>query len=264
MMRSLWTAASGMIGQQANIDTVANNLANVNTNGFKKNRVDFEDLIYQTEKVAGLPATEETVTPVGIQVGLGVKAASTQKIFEQGSLQATNVKEDLALSGEGFFRVLLMDGTYGYTRDGSFKVDAEGQLVTSNGNRILPEVILPREYIHESLTFSEQGEIAVKMPGMEEDMTVGQIRLFRFVNPAGLKAIGANMFKKTIASGESIGGNPGGDGMGKTIQGFLEMSNVSVAKEMVNMIVAQRAYEFNSKAIQTSDAMLGIANNLKR
>ena len=264
MMRSLWTAASGMIGQQFNIDTIANNLSNVNTTGFKQNRADFEDLVYQTSRLGGTPATEQTVVPTGIQVGLGVKVGAAQKLFHQGSLQATGNEADLAMQGEGFFRILMMDGSYGYTRDGSFKIDSNGQFVTSNGNKLLPELILPKDFIRESLNITADGRVFVKVPGSDDPRLVGQIRVFRFVNPAGLKSIGENTFKETIASGESIGGSPGYDGMGKVYQKFLEMSNVSVVREMVNMIVAQRAYELNSKAIQTSDTMLGIANNLKR
>jgi flagellar basal-body rod protein FlgG len=264
MMRSLWTAASGMIGQQFNIDTIAHNLANVNTTGFKANRPDFEDLLYQTTRVAGTPATEVTLVPTGIQVGHGVRPAATQKLFTQGSLQSTGNVSDLAIEGEGFFRVLTYDGTYAYTRDGSFKIDANGQLVSSEGYRLLPEVILPEGFIRDTLTISQDGRITVKMAGIEDPVEVGQLELYRFVNPAGLQAIGENLFKVTNATGEVVPGRPGFDGMGKTIQRFLEMSNVSVVQEMVNMIVAQRAYETNSKAIQTSDSMLATANSLKR
>jgi len=253
-----------MTGQQFNIDTISNNLANVNTTGFKKNRPDFEDLLYQTARIAGTPATELTNVPTGIQVGHGVKVAATQKIFTQGSLQATGNESDIAIQGEGFFRVLLIDGTYGYSRDGSFKIDSNGQFVSSNGYRMMPEVILPENFIRESLTISQDGRVTVKVPGSDDPIEVGQLEIYRFVNPAGMQAIGENLFKVTNASGDAIPGRPGFDGMGKTVQKFLEMSNVSVVTEMVNMIVAQRAYELNSKAIQTSDTMLGIANGLKR
>ena len=264
MMRSLWTAASGMIGQQFNIDTISNNLSNVNTTGFKKNRADFEDLLYQTSRIAGTPATEVTVVPTGIQVGHGVKVSASQKMYTQGSLQNTGNESDIAIEGEGFFRVLLYDGSYAYTRDGSFKIDSNGQLVNANGYRVMPEVILPENFIRDSLTISKDGRITVKVPGSDDPIEVGQMELYRFINPAGMQAIGENLLKVTNASGDAIPGRPGFEGMGKTIQKFLEMSNVSVVKEMVNMIVAQRAYELNSKAIQTSDTMLGIANNLKR
>jgi flagellar basal-body rod protein FlgG len=264
MMRSLWTAASGMEGQQFNIDTISNNLSNVNTTGFKQNRPDFEDLLYQTRRIAGTPATELTVVPTGVQVGHGVKVAATQKIFTQGSLQSTGNVSDVAIEGEGFFRALLYDGTYGYTRDGAFKIDSNGQLVTSNGYRVMPEVVLPEGFVRDSLSVSQDGRITVKVAGSDENLEVGQMQLYRFVNPTGLQAIGENLFKVSNASGEAIGGRPGFNGMGKVIHKFIEMSNVSVVQEMVNMIVAQRAYELNSKAIQTSDTMLGIANNLKR
>jgi flagellar basal-body rod protein FlgG len=253
-----------MQGQQFNIDTISNNLSNVNTTGFKQNRADFEDLLYQTRRIAGTPATEFTVVPTGIQVGHGVKVAATQKIFTQGSLQNTGNISDIAIQGEGFFRVLLYDGTYGYTRNGAFKIDSNGQIVDSNGYRLMPEVVLPDGFVRDSLTISQDGRVTVKIAGSDDPIDVGQLQLYRFVNPTGLQAIGENLFKVTNASGDPIGARPGFEGMGKTIHKFLEMSNVSVVQEMVNMIVAQRAYELNSKAIQTSDTMLGIANNLKR
>jgi flagellar basal-body rod protein FlgG len=264
MMRSLWTAASGMTGQQFNIDTISNNLANVNTTGFKQMRTDFEDLLYQTQKLAGTPATEATVLPTGVQVGHGVKPGATQQIFTQGALQATGNPADMAIEGEGFFRVVQFDGTYGYTRDGSFKIDSNGQLVTSDGYKLSPEVILPEGFISDSLTISQDGRITVKVAGSDDPIEVGQLEIYRFVNPAGLEAIGQNLLKQTNATGDPIPGRPGFDGMGKTLQKFLEMSNVSVVKEMVNMIVAQRAYELNSRAIQTSDSMLATATSLKR
>jgi flagellar basal-body rod protein FlgG len=264
MMRSLWTAASGMTGQQFNIDTIANNLANVNTTGFKQMRADFEDLLYQTQVLAGTPATEATVIPTGVQVGHGVKPAATQKIFTQGALQSTGNTADLAIEGEGFFRVLQYDGTYGYTRDGSFKIDSNGQLVSSNGYKLMPEIVLPEGFVNDSLSISQDGRVTVKVAGSDDPIEVGQIEIFRFVNPAGLESIGENLLKVTNASGEPIPGRPGFEGMGKTLQKFLEMSNVSVVKEMVNMIVAQRAYELNSRAIQTSDSMLATATSLKR
>ena len=264
MMRSLWTAASGMTGQQFNIDTISNNLANVNTTGFKQMRADFEDLLYQTQRLAGTPATELTVVPTGLQVGHGVRPAATQKIFTQGALQATGNASDLAIEGEGFFRVLQYDGTYGYTRDGSFKIDSNGQIVNSNGYKLMPEVILPEGFIHDSLTISQDGRLLVKVAGSDDPLEVGQLEIYRFVNPAGLESLGENLMKVTNGSGEPIPGRPGFDGMGKVQQKFLEMSNVSVVKEMVNMIVAQRAYELNSRAIQTSDSMLATATSLKR
>ncbi len=264
MVRSLWTAASGMIGQQANIDTISNNLANVNTSGFKRMRADFEDLIYQTVRYAGTPATEDTVVPVPIQMGHGSKLSATQRQFTQGALQNTENVTDLAIQGDGFFRILMYDGSYSYTRDGAFKIDSNGQFVTSNGYRLLPEITMPENFIPETIAVSQDGRVTVKVPGQDEPILVGQLELYRFPNPVGLTAIGENLFKLSNASGDAIAGRPGFDGMGKTIHRFLEMSNVSVVREMVNMIVAQRAYEFNSKAIQTTDNMLGTATSLKR
>lgn len=263
MVRSLWTAASGMTGQQYNVDTIANNLSNVNTVGFKKQRAEFEDLLYITTKKAGTPATKQTVVPTPTQVGHGVKVAATQRMFTQGSLRETGIKTDLALDGEGFFRVLLRDGSFGYTRNGEFKIDENNQLVTNQGFRILPELILPENYLKDSLSIDANGRVSIKtFDGV--DVELGQMQVHRFVNPAGLNAVGENIFKVSAASGEAIGGFPGANGFGAIHQGFVEMSNVDIASEMVNMIVAQRAYEMNSKAIQTSDTMLGIANNLRR
>lgn len=264
MMRSLHTAASGMIGQQFNIDTIANNLSNVNTTGFKKNRPDFEDLLYHTVRMAGTPATEETLVPVGVQVGHGVRVAATQKIHTQGSLQNTQNVGDIAIQGEGFFRVRLYDGSFGYTRDGSFKIDSNGQFVNSNGYRLMPDLIMPEGFMRDTVAISQDGRVTVKLPGLDDPVDVGQLELYRFVNPAGLQAIGDNLLRVSAASGDPIAGQPGFDGMGQTLHKFLEMSNVEIVQEMVNMIVAQRAYEMNSKAIQTSDNMLGIAASLKR
>lgn len=264
MVRSLWTAATGMNGQQSNIDVISNNLSNVNTTGFKQQRAEFEDLLYQNRKTAGTPATEDTVTPVGIQQGAGVKLASTQRIFSQGSLQNTGIDTDLAVVGDGFFRVQQYDGSFAYTRDGSFKVDMNGQLVTSNGLRVMPEVILPEGFDIRTLAISDDGRVKVKINGENEPVEVAQLELYRFQNNAGLEAEGSNLFKESEASGEAIAGRPGYDGFGVTKHKFVEMSNVSVVNEMVQMIVAQRAYEFNSKAIQTSDNMLSTAVNLKR
>ncbi|MCR4790531.1 MAG: flagellar basal-body rod protein FlgG [Treponemataceae bacterium] len=264
MVRSLWTAATGMNGQQANIDTISNNLSNVNTTGYKKQRVEFEDLLYQTVKTAGTPATEDTVTPVGVQMGTGVKVASTQRMFNQGSMQNTENTTDLCIVGEGFFRVQQYDGSFAYTRDGSFKIDSNGQLVNSNGLRVMPEIIMPENFDINSLKISDDGRVTVKVAGSNDILEVGQMELYRFANPVGLSANGDNLFVPTNASGLAIASRPGFEGAGVTKQKFLEMSNVSVVNEMVQMIVAQRAYEFNSKAIQTSDTMLSAAVNLKR
>ena len=266
MVRSLWTGASGMIGQQANIDTISNNLANVNTHGYKKQRADFEDLIYQTVRTAGTPATEETVVPVGVQMGHGVKLADTQRIFEQGSLQATAVPTDVAIAGEGFFRIQMYDGSLAYTRNGNFKVDNTGRMVTSNGYWLVPDIVMPELFLPDSINITKDGRVSVKVPrdGEEVEVDVGRIELYRFPNPVGLTAIGENLFKTTQASGDALPGIPGYEGMGQLRHKFLEMSNVAIVQEMVNLIVAQRAYEFNSRTIQTSDNMLGTATTLKR
>jgi flagellar basal-body rod protein FlgG len=266
MVRSLWTGAAGMIGQQANIDTISNNLANVNTTGFKKMRADFEDLLYQTVKVAGTPATEETVVPVGVQMGHGVKLAATQRMFSQGALQNTENVYDMAVSGEGFFRIQMYDGSWAYTRDGAFKIDEEGRLVTSNGYWVLPDIVMPEGFLAEKINITKDGRVSVIVPQIDENepVEVGQLELYRFPNPVGLTAVGENLFKVSNASGQPIAGRPGYEGMGQIIHRFLEMSNVSVVREMVDLIVAQRAYEFNSRTIQTSDNMLGTATSLKR
>ncbi len=264
MVRSLWTAATGMNGQQHQIDTISNNLSNVNTTGYKQQRAEFEDLIYQNVKLAGTPATEDTVTPVGIQMGSGVKLGATQRMFNQGSLQNTGNITDLAVTGEGFFRVQQYDGSYAYTRDGSFKIDSTGQLVTNNGHRVMPEIIMPDNFIIDSLNVSQDGRVTVKVSGNDEPLPVGQLELYRFPNSPGLEADGQNLFVATNASGDAIPGRPGFEGFGELQHKFLEMSNVSIVNEMTQMIVAQRAYEFNSKAIQTSDSMLQVAAGLKR
>jgi len=264
MIRSLWTGASGMIGQQFHIDTVSHNLANVNTTGYKKERADFEDLLYQNLKVSGTPATNASVVPTGIEVGHGVKVAATQKMYGQGSLQQTDNPFDMALDGEGFFRIRQYDGTIAYTRDGTFKIDSNGQIVNSNGYLMDPDIVMPKEFLRGDLTITEEGLVTVKVPGQDTPVEVGQIMLSRFVNPAGLKSIGGNLLKETVASGPAVDGIPGHEGMAKIHQSFLETSNVNVVDEMVDMIVAQRAYEFNSKSVQTSDTILGIAANLKR
>ena len=266
MVRSLWTGASGMIGQQANTDVISNNLANVNTHGYKKQRADFEDLIYQTIRTAGTPATEETVVPVGIQMGHGVKLADTQRVFTQGSLQQTDVPTDIAITGEGFFRVQLYDGSWAYTRNGNFKVDETGRMVDSNGYWLLPDIVMPELFLPDSINVTKLGRVSVKVPQGDDtvEVDVGRIELYRFPNPVGLTAIGENLFKTTQASGDAIPGVPGYEGMGTLQHKFLEMSNVAVVQEMVNLIVAQRAYEFNSRVIQTTDNMLGTATTLKR
>ncbi len=261
-MRSLWSAATGMIAQQVNMDVISHNLANVNTVGYKKGRADFDDLMYQIDKEPGAPVAGGSMIPTGIQIGLGARVGATQKIFTQGNFQQTDNPLDIAIEGDGFFQVTLPDGTIAYTRDGSWKIDSEGQIVTSDGYLIEPAIVVPENA--QSITITADGAVYVTVPGQAEQQQIGQIQLAKFINPAGLKAIGRNLFLQTGASGAPAVANPGEEGLGTLQQGFLEMSNVKVVEEMVNMIVAQRAYEANSKSIQTSDEMLRIANNLRR
>lgn len=261
MMRALWTAGAGMMAQQMNIDIISNNLANVNTTGFKKSRVDFEDLLYQTIRTAGSTAAQGSTLPTGLQVGHGVKTVSTTKIFTQGDFTQTGNPLDLVIEGDGFFQVQMPDGSTAYTRDGSFKLDSTGQIVNSEGCALQPQITIPTGAT--AVTIGSDGTVsAVMADGTSQD--VGQIQLARFINPAGLINAGGNMMKATAASGDATTGTPGADGLGGIEQGFLEMSNVKVIEEMVNMIVAQRAYEINSKAIQAADEMLQTANNLRR
>lgn len=262
MIRSLWTAASGMVGQQFRIDTISNNLANVNTSGFKKSRVDFQDLLYQTTRFAGTPTTAGAQVPTGLQIGHGVRPVASQKIFGQGTFQQTDNPLDLVIEGDGFFQILLPDGQIRYTRDGAFKTDGDGRIVTSDGFPLEPDLFVPADAM--DISVGSDGTVSVMTPNDPEPQNIGQIELVRFVNPAGLKSDGRNLFTATAASGEPTVGTPGLDGFGNLAQGFLEMSNVQVVEEMVSMIAAQRAYETNSKAIQASDDMLQNANNLRR
>lgn len=263
MMRSLWTSATGMKAQDFNISVITNNLANVNTTGFKKNRADFQDLLYQTLREAGTPVAEGLQVPNGIQAGMGVRPVATQKIFSQGDFQQTENPLDLTIEGDGFFKILMPDGSFAYTRDGAFKLDSTGTIVTSDGFRLQPEIVIPENAT--GISIGIDGTVTAKFANGEPDQALGQITIVRFINPAGLKNIGRNLFVTTEASGNEVGpGIPGEDGRGTIQQGYLEMSNVKVVDEMVAMIVAQRAYEANSKGITTSDQMLSIANNLKR
>ena len=263
MMQALYTAASGMLAQQLNVDTIANNLSNVATTGFKKSRVDFQDLLYHTIKPAGSPPTAPGVqAPVPIQVGEGVRPVATPRIFFQGEVIATDNPLDLMIEGDGFFQVLQPDGTIGYTRDGSWKQDSTGRIVTSDGLPMEPEVTIPPEATR--IIVGRGGDVSVLLQGTSTTQSVGQVELARFLNSAGLTANGRNIFTTTEASGDPIVGTPGAEGIGSLSQGFLEQSNVKVVEELVNMIVAQRAYEINSRAVQTSDDMLQTANNLRR
>jgi len=262
MIRSLWTAATGMEAQQLNIDTISNNLANVNTVGFKRSRADFQDLLYQMVKEAGVSSTSNTTEPTGIQVGLGVKPAAVVKNFSQGNFKETGNPLDMSIAGNGFFQITMPDGTTSYSRSGAFKIDNNGRIVTSEGYPLSPELTIPSDTTN--INIGNDGTVSVLEAGQTAPSQIGQIQLAYFINPAGLKSLGHNLYQETDASGTATVGNPGSDGIGTLEQGILEMSNVSVVQEMVNMIAGQRAYETNAKAIQTSDEMLQTANNLKR
>jgi len=262
MIRALWTAATGMQAKQMDMDVIANNLANVNTTGFKKSRVDFQDLMYQVVRVTGTPTSADTQVPSGIEIGLGVRPGAVQKMFSQGNIYETSNPLDVVIEGDGFFQILTPDGTIAYTRDGSFKLDAQGRMVTSDGFPLEPPITIPEGA--ESVTIAQDGTVTVKMPGEMEPQEVGVIELARFINPAGLLSMGRNLYLATASSGEPQIGTPGLEGFGTLAQGFLETSNVQIVEEMVKMITAQRAYEINSKAITTADEMMSIANNLKR
>ncbi|HHV72872.1 MAG TPA: flagellar basal-body rod protein FlgG [Clostridia bacterium] len=260
-MRALWTASTGMYAQQFNMDNIANNLANVNTVGYKKSRVEFQELLYETirQPVANGPG----YNPVGLMVGHGVRTVCNTRQFSQGTPQQTDLPTDLMIDGEGFFILLTPDGEEVYTRDGSFKIDGEGNWVNSNGYMLAtPLDQVPPEV--KEISIDESGLVLALVEGEEEPVELGQLELARFVNPAGLKSLGDNLYAETVASGPPIIGIPGEEGLGKIRQGYLELSNVKVVEEMVNMIMAQRAYEINSKVIQASDEMLGLANNLRR
>ena len=262
MIRSLWSGATGMIAQQTNLDVVSNNLANVNTSGYKKVRADFQDLMYQIDREPGAPVDPASMIPTGIQVGLGTRVVGTSRIMGEGNIQVTGNPTDVAIEGDGFYQVTLPDGTLAYTRDGAWRIDGNGQIVTSDGFLLEPAITIPDNM--KELIISTTGQVSVLLPGDPNPQEIGQIQLARFVNPGGLRASGKNLFLETPASGAPIVGNPGDDGLGATLQRVLEMANVQVVEEMVNMIVAQRAYEANSKTISTADELLRIANNLRR
>ncbi len=260
MIRSLYTAATGMQAQQTNMDVVANNLANVNTAGFKRSRAEFQDLLYQTLRSPGASQAEGMTLPTGVQVGLGTRLAATQKQFTKGDMQQTGNDLDMAITGDGFFQVQLPSGEIGYTRNGSFTADRDGSLVTSDGYRVLPAISIPAGATE--ISVGEDGSVTANVSGVTTQS--GSIELAKFVNPAGLSAAGGSIYTKTDASGDAVTGTPGKEGFGGIASKFLEMSNVKVVDEMVNMILAQRAYEVNSKSIQAADEMLTTANNLKR
>jgi flagellar basal-body rod protein FlgG len=261
-MRALYTAASGMNAQQANIDNVANNLANVNTVGFKKSRVDVEDLVYQQIKAPGTPTSQDAQSALGLESGLGTRAVATVRNFAAGNLRSTSSPLDLAIEGNGFFQIALPGGETGYTRAGALHVNGEGQIVTADGFQLQPALTVPANA--QSVTISKDGIVSASVPGQQAPQQLGTIELAMFQNPAGLEARGGNVYVPSGASGDPTTGVPGTDGMGTIAQGFLEESNVSVVEEMVQMILGQRAYEANSRVIRAADEMLQQVNNLSR
>jgi flagellar basal-body rod protein FlgG len=255
MIRSLWISKTGLEAQQTQLDTITHNLANVSTNGYKRSHAVFEDLLYQNLRQAGAPSTQQTQLPTGLQLGTGVRPVATARNFSQGNLQQSGNTLDLAINGQGFFQIAMPDGSVGYTRDGSFQVDAQGQIVNSNGHAVSPAVTVPATA--QNVTIAADGTVSATVPGSSTPQQLGQIQLASFINPAGLDPKGNNVFVETAASGNPQTGNAGANGLGVLNQGYVETSNVNVVEELVAMIQTQRAYEINSKAIQTSDQMLG-------
>jgi len=254
MINSLWISKTGMEAQQTQLDVISHNLANVSTTGYKRASAVFQDLMYQNLRQVGSSSTEQSQLPTGLQLGLGVRTVATSRSFTQGSMQQTNNNLDVAIKGNGFFQVTQPDGTIGYTRDGSFQVDAQGRLVTSSGLPVANGITIPTNAT--SVSISPDGTVSATVSGQAAPQTVGTLALAHFVNPAGLEPKGENLYAETAASGQPNGGTAGTNGLGTIMQGFLETSNVNVVQELVSMIQTQRAYEMNSKAIQTSDQML--------
>ena len=262
MIRSLWTAATGMTAQNLNVDVIANNLANVNTTGFKRGRANFQDLMYQQLRTPGADASSAgTQVPTGIQVGLGVRAAGVENIFLEGSLKPTGNPLDLAIEGRGFFQIQMPNGELAYTRAGSFSLDSQGQIVTSDGNILQPTITVPSDAM--SVSISGDGTVSVLQPGGVSSV-IGQLQLADFSNPGGLTLLGSSLYRPSNASGEAILGTPGDNGIGTIGQNMLEMANVNIVEEMVNLIAGQRAYEMNSKAIKAADEMLHTANSIRQ
>jgi flagellar basal-body rod protein FlgG len=262
MIRALYSAASGLEAQQLNIDVIANNLANVNTAGYKQARSEFQDLLYQNVRASGAASSTSTDLPVGLQVGLGSRPVATTRLFTQGDFRQTGNPLDLVIEGNGFFQVRLPNGDIAYTRSGSFHLNREGSIVTADGNPLDPQVTIPNDAL--TITVGTDGTVSVTQPGQSQAQQVGTIQLAIFQNPAGLNSIGKNLFMPTTSSGEPISGPAGENGIGTINQGFLEQSNVSVVEEMVNMIIGQRAYEINSKVVRAADEMLQTMNNVVR
>lgn len=254
MIRSLWIAKTGMEAQQTQLDVTSNNLANVSTNGFKKSRAVFEDLLYQNIRQPGAQSSQQTNLPSGSQIGTGVRSVAIERIFTQGNPQSTGNDKDLMINGNGFFNVLLPDGTTAYTRDGSFQRDQNGQMVTSSGYVLQPAITIPINA--QSITVGRDGTVSVVLPGQAAPQQIGSLQVTTFINPTGLESKGENLYVETGASGNAQTNTPGSNGAGAILQGYVETSNVNVVEEMVNMIQTQRAYELNSKAITTSDQML--------
>ncbi|NNM81378.1 MAG: flagellar basal-body rod protein FlgG [Burkholderiales bacterium] len=254
MIRSLWISTTGLDAQQIEMDTISNNLANINTNGFKRSRAVFEDLLYQTLRQPGAQSSQQTQLPSGLQIGTGVRAVATERIFTQGNLQQTGNSTDLAINGQGFFQVLMPDGTTAYTRDGAFQINSQGQIVTSSGYVVQPAITIPPGAL--SITVGTDGTVSVLQPGSTTPVQVGTVQLATFINPAGLQALGQNLYAQTASSGSPTVNTPGLNGTGLVDQGYVETSNVNVVEELVNMIQTQRAYEINSKSITVSDQML--------
>lgn len=259
MLRALYSSAAGMNAQQTNLDVVANNLANVNTTGFKKSKIEFQDLLYETERAAGAEQGSGNQLPTGVQIGHGSQVVATSKVFTTGELSRTGERLDVAVQGDGFFEVQMSDGSKAYSRDGAFKTDASGRIVTSDGLPVQGFQPVPQGTTNVSI--SSNGEVTYSGSGSTSNF---RIQLVRFANPSGLEAMGRNLFRETTASGTAELGNPGESGFGTLAQGYLELSNVKVVEEMVNLIVAQRAYEVNAKAVQASDEMMQLSNNLRR
>ncbi len=254
MHSALWVSKTGLSAQDTQLRTISNNLANVSTVGFKKERAIFQDLLYQQVRQPGAQSSLNTQLPSGLQLGTGVRTVATQKMHTASSLQVTEQPLDMALDGRGFFQIQMPDGTLGYSRNGQFQVNAEGQVVTATGFLLEPEIQVPENA--QSVSISRDGIVAVRLPGEAQEEEIGQITIADFVNPTGLQSIGGNLFKETAASGAPIVGVPGDDGLGTTEQGMLENSNVNAVEELVNMISTQRAYEMNSKVVSAADGML--------